>query len=199
MKNNRKSVCREFEKEVFLFQEGSLPEHRIELIKHHLEECARCQSIYKDVVKVTAEYEILPMDDLDEHSFNIRINNAINREVKVNAGGYSQKRRSLVDMFGFYRLSLGGAAVAAALILIIISFLNEPNIEKKLPYELLDWNGNKIERKIEQIENQIISLKTDEWDIYIVRKNENENWDATLKNIRNQIDKLKKTTNNKEL
>lgn len=197
MKNKKKTICEEFEKEIFLFQEGSLPEERIELIEHHLGICRSCQAVFKDVRDVITAYESLAKEDVDENRFNYMIRKSMRSEIL--SGKYVQKRKSLVEMFGFYKLSLGGAAVVAAMILIIISFLREPSIENKIPYELLDWNGDKIESKIEQIENQIISLKSDEWDIYIVRKNEKESWNATLKNIRNQIDELKKTTNNKEL
>jgi hypothetical protein len=197
MKNKKKNICEEFEKEVFLFHEGSLHKERMEFIKNHLGLCPSCQAVFSEFREVTAAYKNLPDENVNENRFNYMISEATNSEILP--GKYDQKRKSLIEVFGFYRLSFGGAAVIAAVILIIISFLKEPSIEKKLPYELLDWNGDKIENKIEQIEKQIISLKSDEWDIYIVRKNENENWDATLKNIRNQIDELKKTTNNKEL
>ena len=197
MKNKKKMICEEFEKEVFLFQEGSLPEERIELIEHHLGFCRSCQAVYKDLTDVIAAYENLAKEDVDENRFNYMIRKSMGSEILP--GKNAKKRKSLVEMFGFYKLSFGGAAVVAAMILIIISFLRETNIESKIPYELLDWNGDKIESKIEEIENQIISLKSDEWDIHIVRRHEKENWNATLKNIRNQIDELKKTTNNKEL
>ncbi|MDH3269015.1 MAG: hypothetical protein OEM46_09210, partial [Ignavibacteria bacterium] len=99
----------------------------------------------------------------------------------------------------FYRLAIGGAAVVAAIILIIFSVIREPSSEKNLPIDILDWHGDKIISGIKQIEDQILSLKSDEWDIYIVRKNRKENWDATLKSIRSQINKMKKSTNKNEL
>ena len=197
MKSKKKTICEEFEKEVFLFQEGSLPEERTEIIEHHLGICRSCHAVYKDLRDVIAAYENLAKEDVDENRFNYIFRKATGLEIFP--WKFAQKRKSFVEIFGFYKLSFGGAAVATAMILIFISFLSGPSIDNKIPYELLDWNGDKIESKIEQIENQIISLKSDEWDIYIVRKNEKESWNATLKNIRKQIDELKKTTNNKEL
>ena len=190
-------ICDDFDKEVFLFHEGSLPRDRMGLIEHHLGICITCQSIYEDFRDLIAAYENFSKEDIDPNKFNYMIRRATTPEIRP--GKYVQKRKSLVEVFGFYRLGFGGAAVVAAMILIIISFLNGPIIEKKLPSEFLDWNGDKIKSKIEQIENQIISLGSDEWDIYIVRKNEKANWDATLKSIRSQIDNMKKSTNNKEL
>jgi hypothetical protein len=197
MKNEKKTICEEFEKEVFLFQEGSLSKERTELLEHHLGICRSCQAVYKDLTDVIGAYESLGKEDVGENRFNYMIRKSTDLEILP--WKFAQKRKSLVEMFGFYRLSFGGAAVVAAMILIIISFLREPSIDNKIPYELLDWNGDKIESKIEQIENQIISLKSNEWDIYFVRKNEKKSWNATLKNIRKQIDELKKTTNKNEL
>ena len=51
MKNKKKIICEEFEKEVFLFQEGSLPKERIELIEYHLGICQYCQTVFKDLTE----------------------------------------------------------------------------------------------------------------------------------------------------
>jgi hypothetical protein len=182
---------------IFLFQEGSLPKKRMKLFKHHLEFCPFCQSVYNGLKDVTDAYDRLFEEDIGENRFGYMIRQATANTILPDK--HSHKRKSLVELFGFYRLSFGSAAVVAALIIIVISFMKEPGVEKNPPYELLDWDGEKIESKIELIENQIISLKSEEWDIYIIRKDKRENWDATLKNIWNQIDELKKTTNRKEL
>jgi len=197
MKNKKKMICDEFDKEVFLFHEGSLSRDRMELIEYHLGICKSCLSIYKDFEDLIAAYENFPKEDIDPNKFNYMVRKATTPEIRP--GKYVQKRKSFVEVFGFYRLGFGGAAVVAAMILIIISILKNPSVENKLPSELLDWNGDKITSKIEKIENQIISLRSEEWDIYIVRKNEKANWDATLKNIRSQINKLKEATKNREL
>lgn len=197
MKNRDKNICDEFETEVFLFRENSLPEDRLIILKSHLKNCQTCQSVFNEVDEITRTYDDLEKVDIDEHTFSSMIRKATGAGNRISA--QNDKRKSLVEIFGFYRLSFSGAAVVAAIILIIISFIKEPSLEKRLPADLLDWDGDKIGNKIEQIENQIISLKSDEWDIYIVRKNEKENWNTTLKSIRNQIDKMKESTNKKEL
>ena len=38
----------------------------------------------------------------------------------------------------------------------------------------------------------IISLKTDDWDVYIVKKNNTEEWNAALRAIQKQIIKMRK-------
>ncbi|MEJ2495153.1 MAG: hypothetical protein P8Y79_12580 [Ignavibacteriaceae bacterium] len=42
------------------------------------------------------------------------------------------------------------------------------------------------------IEDQIISLKTDDWDIYLVKKNRKEKWDNEVRSIQKQIRKMRK-------
>lgn len=201
MNSDKKIICEEFEREVFLFWGGELSNERMKLLKHHLEGCNSCKSVLEGFISVTTTYDGLPPEDVDESVF-IKIMNKATKSASVPEIGqkkYFQNRRSLVEMFGFYRLTFGGAAVAAAIILIIISFLRVPDIEKRLPTVVLDWHDDLTSGKIEQIENQILSLKSDEWDIYIVRKNKKENWDATLRNIRKQINDMKKSTKNNEL
>ena len=202
MTSSKKQItCDEIEKEIFLLVDGDLSKNRINAIKHHLETCASCKNALEEFRRVNTAYNDLPKEDLDDSIFQEMIRKVTNDPSAQAADRkrYFQKGKSMVEMFGFYRLTFGGAAIAAALILIIISFINEPDIEKRVPNELLDWSGKKITNKIEKIENQIITLKSDEWDIYIVRRNKKENWDATIKSIQNQINKLKKSTNNKEL
>jgi hypothetical protein len=201
MNSNKKIICEKFEREVFLFMGGELSNERMKLLKHHLEECNVCKSVLEGVKSVTTPYDALPPEDVDESVF-IKIMNKATKITPVPKNGqkkYFPNRRSLIEMFGFYRLGFGGAAIVAAMILIVISFLKNTSIENKLSSELLDWNGEKITSKLEQIENQIISLRSDEWDIYVVRKNEKANWDATLKSIRKQINDMKKSTKNNEL
>jgi hypothetical protein len=201
MNNYKQNLCEEFKAEVFLFVNDELSKKRKELFEHHLEICDSCTSALEEVRLTTAAYDALPLDDVAESVFINMLNNTLESSpdsVPVRSN-FSTKGISLVEMFGFYRLTFGGAAVAAAIILIIISFLRVPDIEKRLPVEMLDWNGDKITSRIERIEDQILSLKSDEWDIYIVRKNKKENWDATLKSIQGQINEMKKSTKNNEL
>ena len=193
--------CEEFEREVFLFVDGAISNKRIKLIENHLEGCNFCKSVLEEVKNSTNAYDALPLDDIEESLFISMINN-VTKGSSLPATGKrttSPKGKSLVEMFGFNRLTFGGAAVAAAILLIIISFLREPRIEKSLPIDILDWHGDKITNSLEHIEERILSLKSDEWDILIVRKNKKENWDVTLRGIREKINKIKKSTYKNEL
>lgn len=196
-----KIQCEEFEREVFLFVDRALSDKRVKLIENHLEGCDLCKSVLEDVKNTSNAYDALPLDDIEESLYISMINNVTEGSSlqETDKKTLFPRGKSLVEMFGFYRLTFGGAAVAAAIFFIIISFLSEPRIEKSLPIDILDWHGDKITNSLEHIEDRILTLKSDEWDILIVRKNKKENWDATLRGIREKINKIKKSTNNKEL
>lgn len=194
---NKLLNCEDFKSEMFLFASGELPEKRIAVFRSHLQTCDSCKHTFDEIKLVTSAYNSLSAEDVDDYKFDEMIQKAISLEIRQKE--YLPKRKSLIEIFGFYRLSFGGAVIVAAIILFIISSINEPNFEKNLPVNLLDWNGKEISDKIERIGDQIISMKSDEWDIYIVRKNKKENWNTTLKNIRNQINEMKKSTSKKEL
>ena len=173
MNKNKQITCESFNSEVFLYIDQDLSGERKNFVENHLSECAVCKSLLKEVKSLTVDYDALPLENIDNSLFN----NMINKATKVTPIGeikqetYFQKRKSLVEMFGFYRLAIGGATIAAAIILIIIFFVVESDIKKGVPTDILDWHGEKITNQIERIEDRILSLKSDDWDIYIIRKN----------------------------
>jgi len=201
MDNIKQKICKEFETEAFLFLDNDLPDGKIKIFKEHLAECVRCKTYLEEINIVSNGYGSIPLNDVEESAFNSMINTAAGSSLI----SFSKKRenisrgKSLVEVFGFYRLTFGSAIVAAAIIVLIISFFNNPVIEKTIPQQLMDWDGEHITKRIENVENRILSLKTEEWDIYIVRKNEKENWNSAVNSIRQQIIKMKKNADKKEL
>lgn len=199
MDETNKKLCKEFEHECWLYIEGSLSAERKQFWKKHISECNECKELTLESVNTIKHYDQLALDDLPDLTFAGIVNRAIEEETQVVIKPFAGKGRSLTEAVGFYKLAFGGGVLLAAIILIIVTFIREPNIGKGLSSEILDWQGDNITKRIEQIEERILSLKSDEWDIYIVRKNKKQNWDATLKNIQNQINDMKKSTNNSEL
>lgn len=83
----------------------------------------------------------------------------------------------------------------AAMILIFITIFNDTKlseIEKQISEKMLSWDFPTINEKVEGVENQIISLKTDDWDVYVIKRNNREEWNSALKSIHEQIRKMKK-------
>jgi hypothetical protein len=106
-----------------------------------------------------------------------------------------KSNRSLFEIFGFYKLAFGGTVLAAALVIIFATFFKNPEVSEIktiVSEELLAWDFPSFRTETTSNQNQIISLKTDGWDIYIVRKNNKEDWGSALRAIQQQIRKMKK-------
>jgi len=196
MDDTNKKLCKEFESELWLFVDHSLEEERKNFWQNHLANCSECSSLLKISYETIEQYNRVPLDDLPDKSFTKIIGRVTAepaaKEYKV---GLIKRNRSLFETFGFYKLTFGGALVAAATIFLFITFIDDskiPEIKKDLPSQILEWNDKQTSDRLEKIGDQIYSLKTDEWDIYLIRKNKKENWSKALSLIRKQIRKMQK-------
>ncbi len=196
MDDTNKKLCKEFESEMWLFLDHSLEEERKKFWQNHLAYCSDCSSLLKISSEIIEQYNRIPLDDLSDSSYKNIINT-----ITSNVGGNEhlvkpiQINRTLFEIFGFYKLTFGGAFVAAAITFLFITFINDPKIPEiktELPKQILDWNDKQTADRLEKISNQIYSLKTDEWDIYFIRKNKKENWNRALSSIQKQIRKMQK-------
>jgi hypothetical protein len=185
-----KDPCDDFKNDIWLYLDKDLPDEKMIFWQGHIVNCANCRKLLSDNQGILNSYNKVPLDDLLDVSYQKMIDNAT-----ANKSGAPVKRsKSLVDVFGFYRLTFGGAVVAAALIFILITVFKDPEIQfnKSISKNFLDWDGKLVSNRIEQFEDRILSLQTDEWDIYIVRKDSKEDWNKTLHLIQKKIRKMKK-------
>ena len=192
MDKTNEKLCKEFEYDCWLYIEGSLSADRQEFWKHHKSECNDCKNLVLESANTLRYYEKLPLDDIPDLTFTNIIKRATERETQVILKPFAQKTRSLSEVIGLYKLTFGGGILLAAMILIFITFFNNPKlpeIEKQILKEMLDWD---FPTKTYGAENQIISLKTDDWDVYIIKRNNKEEWNSALKSIRKKIRKMKK-------
>jgi hypothetical protein len=204
MSSNHKNICNEFNTDIWLYLDKDLPDKRILFWDNHLNNCDSCKMLLNESEKLVEVYNDIPLDDLSDNIFNNFISKTTENELKPKklTQKISRKNRnSLVELFGFYRLIFGGAAISAAIILLLVMFLKNPDIEIKNVVQrgILDWEGTNIINKIEKVEDKLLSLQTDEWDVYIVRRGQKQKWKTKLKNIRKQLVKLKSERDLKEL
>jgi len=195
MDDTNKKICNEFEHECWLYIEGSLSTERKQLWENHISECNECKELTLESVNTIKHYDQLTLDDIPDSTFTEIINRAIEEETQAVIKPFAGRGRSLTEAVGFYKLTFGGGVLLAAMILIFITFFNDPKlpeIEKQIPKEMLNWDFPTTTDKIKDIENQIISLKTDGWDVYIIKKNNKEEWNSALKSIHKKIRKMKK-------
>ena len=198
MNNIKREPCDRFSDKVWLFIEKSLSDKDMLFWEKHLENCEVCTILLNESLEVTNIYEKIPVEDIPDRDFQRMINNAIQSEIVVDNSRKTMKipeRRSLLDMIGIYRLTFGGAIVVGAIVFLLITFLNDPKIpeiNKGISSHLLSWDNENVSEQLSNIEDQIISLKTDDWDIYLVKKNRKEKWDNEVRSIQKQIRKMRK-------
>jgi len=196
MDETNKKLCKEFESEMWLFIDHLLEEERKEFWQNHIVSCSDCSSLLKTSTKVIEQYNRVPLDDLSDDSYDKIISSiTADNEGTEHIVMPIKSNRSLFEIFGFYKLAFGGTILVAALVLIFVTFFKNPElpeIKTKISEELLAWDFPGSRTQTTNKQNQIISLKTDGWDIYIVRKNNKEDWGSALKAIQQQIRKMKK-------
>ncbi|MCG6912578.1 zf-HC2 domain-containing protein [bacterium BMS3Abin03] len=198
MNNIKQEPCDRFSDKVWLFIEKSLSDKDMLFWEKHLENCEVCTILLNESLEVTNIYENIPVEDMPDRDFQRMINNAIQSEIVIDNSRKTMKipeRRSLLDIIGIYRLTFGGAIVVGAIVFLLITFLNNPKIpeiNKGISSHLLSWDNENVSEQLSNIEDQIISLKTDDWDIYLVKKNRKEKWDNEVRSIQKQIRKMRK-------
>lgn len=198
MKNKSGNNCQKFINDMWLYLDEALPKDKHRYWKEHLSSCIKCSSELKTAKDTIALYKNIPMEDIDAQTYKMMINTATASPFSSAnniVARYTSRGRSLSDMFGFYKLAFGGGLLAAAILLIFITFFNNPKIPvitEQIPKEFLQWDGPSLSDRTSPLGDGIISLKTDDWDIYIVKKNSTEEWNAALRSIQKQIIKMRK-------
>ena len=194
----KRTICEQFNGVIWLYIDDSLSIEKHEYWKKHLSICNNCSTELKLAQDTIQLYENIPLDDMDDKTYNMIMHRATVASVTSTNTKRSQlveRGKSFSEIFGFYKLAFGGGLLAAALLLLFITFFNNPElpeIETKISEELLAWDFPGFKTNTANKQNQIVKLKTDDWDIYIVRKTSKENWGSALRAIQKQIRKMQK-------
>lgn len=198
MNNTKRNPCEEFSNKMWLYVDKSLEEKEMNFWNVHLESCEICKKLLNESLGATNSYDSIPLEDLPGRDYQRLINKAAARAVINNNSTRTveiPERRSLLEIIGIYRLTFGGAVVVGALIFFLITFIKDPKIPEinnEIPKRLLSWDNEKVSERLSDIEDQIISLKIDDWDIYLVKSNRKEKWSNAVRSIKKQIRKMKK-------
>lgn len=198
MNNTKRNPCEEFSNKMWLYVDKSLEEKEMTFWNVHLESCEICKKLLNESLGATNSYDSIPLEDLTDRDYQRLINKTAARAVINNNSTRTveiPERRSLLEIIGIYRLTFGGAVVVGALIFFLITFIKDPKIPEinnEIPKRLLSWDNEKVSERLSDIEDQIISLKIDDWDIYLVKSNRKEKWSNAVRSIKKQIRKMKK-------
>lgn len=171
--------CKDFENEKWLYAEASLPKERMDFWSRHIQQCKTCASMMKSEEELLAQLQEELSEDILDSKFETMIDQAVSKK----------KKFSLKHLFGFNEVFAVKTKVALisglAVVAIIISLVTpRQNPVKTVSNELLDWEGEKINSQIENIEQKIETISSDNW------SNEIRSIDEQLQKLEVHVDKF---------
>lgn len=151
-------ICKDFENEIWLYMDQSLPQERMNFWNKHVEQCTKCPALIRSEKSLleTCKYELA--EDILDSKFDMMISNAIrpHRKFSLKHIWIKNKEFSIKTKFAV----ISGLAVVA----IVVSLITpQQNPVKTVSSELLDWEGTKIDSQIENIQDKIEVINNDEW------------------------------------
>ena len=162
MSNDENMICKEFEREVYLYLGNDLSAERKEHWKQHVANCKICSSLISEIEIVLDQAREELVENLPDAKFKTMIENAVQKKrFKIVEWFFPQG--TVKEKFAF-SLKLAVVGILATIAVIISLTTNQPNTVKRISNELLDWEGKKVITQINEIKNTINLIHEDEWD-----------------------------------
>ncbi|MBI5730813.1 MAG: zf-HC2 domain-containing protein [Ignavibacteriales bacterium] len=170
MNNDEKMICKEFEREVYLYLDNDLSTDRKKYWRQHITSCKTCSSLISDVEIVIKNAHVELTEDLLDAKFDKMVEQAIQKKrFKIAEWLFPQGTAKEKYIFSL-KLTVVGVLAAIAVVISLTS--NQPNAVKTISNELLDWEGNKITSQINEIKNTMNLIHEDNWDKQIIMLDE---------------------------
>lgn len=181
MQSNGKTLCKIFDREIFLYIDNALPVERKELLREHLKCCDSCKKLLLETENVLSIVEEITETDLNDDVFEIMINKA----VKKKQNGYWNKlilieKNRKEKFIHFGKISFASALVIIAVVVSLLS--DKPNTIKSVGKDILDWEGENISSQMDDIKKGIE---------FIQSQNMNT-WNSETDFINRHLEKLEK-------
>lgn len=175
-------ICKEFEREVYLYLCNDLSTDRKEYWIQHIAVCKTCTSLISDVGTVLDQASLELTEDILDAKFETMIENAVQKKrFKITEWLFPQG--TVKEKFAF-SLKLAVVGVLAAIAVVISLSTNQPNTVKTISNELLDWEGKEVITQINEIKNTINLIHEDNWDKQMIML------DQRMKTLEKESDKF---------
>lgn len=160
MNGDKAKICKNFEREIWLFLDQSLPDNEIDFWRDHISGCKICKNLLEQTEDIlsAAGHDV---HDIDDNKFNYMVKRAATKSgfsLKDFFTGVSIRPSNFSRI---YRAALAGALAIA--VIFISPAIREKNAGKIVNGDLLDWNGTKINRELNQLRRKIFALNQDNW------------------------------------
>ena len=197
MQSKESKLLEEFETEMWLYIDESLPDDRIKYWDVKIEEFPKLKEMLDESQNVLSLYDESAEYELNESKFNDMIKRAA---VESNKPLNNIKEFFYNRIFPFlssYRLAFGAAIIVLFALLTFI--IEKPNNNNVLPPSSLDWKGKSLSSKMESVDNSIRTIKTEETMEYQMYRFTRDKFDRAVQSIGDRINKLKNNMDSKSL
>ena len=202
MNQEEKQLFHKFEKEVWLFLDGDLPESRMIFWKQKIDELPELKNYIDGYKSIFDDYAGELNIDIPEYKFDKMIDIAISKNSYFeNIKFYIKKMFSAESEFVFGKIAFTSALIIAAIFISIISNNTNPitNMKNTINQEVLDWDADFVDDQISRVSTLLKLTKDEEYRKYYKYRSTPQRVDKNITLINGNIKTLKKEINNKKL
>ncbi len=200
MSSDKNNIMQEFEKEMWLYLDKSLPKERMDYWEKQLEQNLELSRMFQETEETLSLYDSVITDDIKQESFERVINAVTKRKKKFSL--FKIITKSGVDEpskheFVFAKIAFGVTLAVAAVVFLLIS--QKPNPVKNLSEDILDWDAESITNQISEVETSLLFLKDEKLKKYYMYKMASDKFKKDVYTIDGAIEKIKKELKDKSL
>ena len=184
-----KKLLEEFELEMWRYIEESLPLNRMKFWKEHLDNSAELRQMLDDTLKVLSLYDESAASELNEPAYNEMIEAATSKPASILELIKSKFENIFKPVFNSYRFAFGAAIIIV--FLVVTSIIEKQNGNGMDINSSLDWEGNNLTSKLDEMDNSINSIKSDNSIEYQMYRFTKDKFDVAIQSIGNRIEKLR--------
>ncbi len=185
---SRNYLIEEFEKEVWLYLEGSLDEDRIEFWNKNLESNKELKNILERNLSILNEVKYAPQT-LSNAEYENMIKIAVKESGLQKISSFIKDSILQNDNY-FPKIAFGISLVIAAIMFSIIS--EKPNPIKSVPDDILAWNPTEFSDKIKNVENYFYSIKLEEQKETEIQQTSGDQWNTNYYQLESELELIKK-------
>jgi hypothetical protein len=202
MNTEKQQLYKDFEKEMWLYLDGTLTQDRREYWDRKIKDYPELKKLIEEYEKIAADYNSILEIKMDEDKFNSMIDQTISKDNNLNKfKSLIQKIFSSDSDFAFGKIAFASLLIVAAITITIISNRPNPmqNLSESINSKVLDWDADFVDAQISKVGDLLRISRDDEYRKYYKYKISPSSFDKNIGLVNKDIESLKKEINNKNL
>jgi hypothetical protein len=197
---NMNHLINEFEKEIWLYMDGDLPESRKKFWEDKIEQVPELLNMLNETKQALNVYNSTVLTDVDDRVFEKMLNKAtrsmslLQKFKSFTARIFSSKEGNEQNI---HKIAFGGILVIAAMVIFLLT--EKPNPVKTISSDVLDWDATVISEQLIDINNSLSWAKDEKMREFILYKQTSDEWTRSVSTIEQRIDQLNEEIDDKSL